>query len=158
MSGYVSGSIDNVEERRAKARAAVIARLAAKLLPRAPRPPRKPVPPPASPYVVADVRPVRVVEPEMQVALDDTRELATDGWARVEALPVMKAEGWRGACQAINPDTGRKCCLIYGHAAPHRHGRTEFHHAPAPGQTHFPRAAALGVAATARHALDARES
>lgn len=145
MSGYVSGSIDNAEERRAKARAAVIAKLAARLLPRAPRPPRKPVPPPASPYVVADVRPVHVEPP-------------SDGWARVEPLPVMKAEGWRGACQAINPDTGRKCGLIAGHAAPHRHGRTEFHLAAAPGQTHFPRAAALGVAATARHAVDARES
>ena len=151
-------SAADFEERRARARAAVIQKLAAKLLPRAPRPPRKPVPQSASPYVVADVRPVRVIDPEQQVALDDARELAADGWARVEAVPVMKAEGWRGSCQAINPDTGRRCGLIAGHAAPHRHGRTEFHLAAAPGQTHFPRAAALDSAATSRRGFDARES
>jgi hypothetical protein len=145
------------EEKRAKARAAVIARLAAKLLPRAPRPPRKPEPPPASPYVVADVRPVRVEPQESRVPVP-MPEAPPDGWARVEAVPVMKAEGWRGACQAINPDTGRRCCLIAGHVAPHRHGRTAFVVAAATGQTHFPRAAALTAAATARHAVDARES
>lgn len=154
----MSARTTDFEERRAKARAAVIAKLAARLLPRAPRPPRKPVPPPASPYVVADVRPVHVEPPQERCALVPMPEAPPDGWARVEPLPVMKPKGWLGACQAINPDTGRKCGLIAGHAAPHRHGRTEFHLAAAPGQTHFPRAAALTSAATARHAVDARES
>ncbi|MBL8924147.1 MAG: hypothetical protein JNJ54_35155 [Myxococcaceae bacterium] len=131
----MSAGIVGAEERRARARAAVIARLAAKLLPRART--RKPAAPPASPYVVADVRPVHVEPPP--------------------PAPVVTATGWRGACEAVNPDTGRRCALVAGHAAPHRHGRTEFHLAAAPGQTHFARVARLTEAASARHGMDARE-
>ena len=140
----MSAGIDGADERRAKARAAVIARLAGLLLPRARRKPEPPAPPPASPFV-------EVPTPA-----------PPDGWACVEALPVMPAPvpvglgSWRSNCSAINPDTGRRCCLLAGHAHAHRHGRTEFATAAAPGTTHFPRAERLAEAAGARHGVDPR--
>jgi hypothetical protein len=118
-----------LDEKRARARAAVIAKLAGRLLPRAPV-----KPPPASPFVVAEVRPVHVVPP-----------------------PAPPTGKWRGSCDAFNPDTGRRCALPAGHAGPHRHGSTAFVVAAAPGQTHFRRQAALESLASARHGFDARE-
>ena len=123
----MSAGIDGAEERREKDRAAVIARLAAKLLPRAraPRPPPQPVP---------------VSQPLPSAAF----------------VEVPASGQWRSSCDAINPDTGRRCCLLAGHAHAHRHGRTDFYVAAAPSQKHFPRAAALTTAATSRHGVDPR--
>ena len=126
----MSAGIDGAEERREKDRAAVIARLAARLLPRARR---KPTPPPAAPYV----------EPPQERCV-------------LVPMPAPASGQWRSSCAAIHPDTGRRCCLLAGHAHAHRHGRTEFHLAAAPGTTHFPRAERLAEAAGARHGVDPR--
>lgn len=58
--------------------------------------------------------------------------------------------GPRGACKAISADTGRQCCLLAGHATPHRHGRTDFVRVAAVGQQSFARRDALDGVATAR--------
>lgn len=129
----MSAGIDGADERCAKARAAVIARLAARLLPRAGHKPAPPTPPPASPFV-------KVPTPAPAAS-----------WA-----PVPAAGQWRSSCAAINPDTGRRCCLLAGHAHAHRHGRTDFYVAAAPGTTHFPSAERLAEAAGARHGVDPR--
>lgn len=75
---------------------------------------------------------------------------------RPPALPV-KLDGPLiavGSCKEINPETGRQCALLAGHLAfklPHRHGRTEFVRAAAPGQTQFSRRDALDAHASTRH-------
>lgn len=121
-----------------KRRAALIASIAARLLPRGPRP-QKP-----RTTVVADLRPVEVVTPSPAPAQDTT--------------PLQLSDGrWRGSCEALNPDTGRRCCLLSGHATPHRHGRTDFYLAAVPGQP-FARARQLEDAANARRAVDVHES
>lgn len=56
----------------------------------------------------------------------------------------------RGPCKAINAETGRQCCLLAGHAKPHRHGSTDFTRVAAPGQQHFSRRDALDVFAASR--------
>lgn len=71
--------------------------------------------------------------------------------------PVLKS-GWRGSCTAINPDTGRQCCLLAGHTKLHRHGATEFLLSAAPGQTHFRRRAALDELAARRNGVASVET
>jgi hypothetical protein len=139
----MSASINGADERRAKARAAVIARLAARLLPRV----QARTPPPAPAPVVAGVR----IHPGNVEAVFVPMP-APAAWAPVPVGPGT----WRSSCDAINPDTGRRCCLLAGHVHAHRHGRTEFHLAAAPGTTHFPRAERLAEAAGARHGVDPR--
>jgi len=60
------------------------------------------------------------------------------------------ASGLRGPCKAINATTGRQCCLLIGHVAPHRHGSTSFERVAAPEQTHFARRDALDALASSR--------
>lgn len=58
----------------------------------------------------------------------------------------------RGSCKAINPETGRQCALLAGHApkTKHRHGRTEFAFGAAPEQTSFTRRERLDQLASSR--------
>lgn len=67
--------------------------------------------------------------------------------------PVVLKPGWRGSCKAINPTTGRRCCLLEGHAELHRHGSTSFPFGAEPGQTHFARRAELDALAVHRGAF-----
>lgn len=62
--------------------------------------------------------------------------------------PVLKP-GWRGSCKAVNPVTGRRCCLLAGHDSLHRHGSTSFRFGAEPGAIPT-RRAELDAAATRR--------
>lgn len=64
--------------------------------------------------------------------------------------PPAIRPGWRGTCQAVNSETGRRCCLLAGHTDAHAHGRTRFWRAAEPGQTHFARRDALDTLGTSR--------